>query len=107
MYCPEHRTYTALRIPRNQCHACWRLYTEKHGVSIEEILKRPYISEARASWLRDNYDDIIYAELEHEKIEAPPPMVERATATIISQAELVEPEDEEEDESKPAKGIRV
>ena len=106
MYCPEHPNYTANRVPRNQCHSCWRLYVEKQGISIDDILKRPSISETRASWLRENYDDIIYAELEHEKIQAPPPIIERATATIISQAEMVE-STEEDEESKPAKGIRV
>ena len=106
MFCSEHRTYTASRIPRNQCHACWRLYLEKHGVTLEEVLERSYITEARASWIRENHDDIVNAELEYEKVKAPPPMTERATATFIIPAEIVEP-DEDDEEPKPAKGVRV
>lgn len=93
MYCPEHPKYTGKRAPRNFCHSCWRLYSEVNSVSVGEIIKRPQMSEAKASWLRENIDDIIYATLESEK----------ATASFITEAEIVE----QPEESKPARGIKV
>jgi len=105
-HCPEHPKYMGNRAPRNSCHSCWRLYTEKNDVSVEEMADRTRTSETRASWLRENIDDIIYAPLEESVVHAPPQMPERARASFMTEAEVVE-QPEEDKESKPARGMKV
>lgn len=102
-YCSDHKTYTGKRIPRRSCYSCWKIYCEVHELSVKEVINRPHISEARASWLRENIDDIVSAPLEESILQAPPKMPERASASFITEAEIVE----EPEEGKPVRGTKV
>lgn len=100
MHCPEHEEYTGNRIPKNECFSCWRLYTEISNTEVAKVLNRKSTSDARASWLRDHIDDIIYAPLKSDVEKK-----ETAVATFVTPAEFVE--EVEEDEVKPSKGVRI
>ncbi len=102
MHCPEHKKYTGKRVPKNECFSCWRLYAETGDTEISEIASRKITTDARASWLREHTNDIIYAPLKSEVEEK-----ETATATFVTPAEFVE--EVEDDEIKPtkSKGVRI
>ncbi len=103
MHCPTHPRYTAKRMPKSNCFSCWRLYIEKKGISVLELLEQSAVTDTRAAWLKEHIDNITYAPLksaaEDEK--------EVAVATFITPAKFVEEKDLEDDDTKPVRGVRI
>jgi len=41
MKCRKHPNYKAVKVPRVDCDACWKLFQDKHGktVAVEQYLR--------------------------------------------------------------------